>query len=284
MSEIKITIFHTGKVCVSPNLPFGGENCNIIKASRVFAKKSDRLWLPVSCYLIEHPKGKIVIDTGWHRDMSPEGVYDRNAQIKSLGSPLLYMTNQGILEKGAAINEQLAQRGIKTSDIDYVLLTHLDCDHANGLKQVANAKKILVSKAELEFAQHGCVTNKVRYQKKWWDDVQLTPFEWNGTEGPVSKSYDLFGDGSVVCVNIPGHSDGLIAVKITNSKGNYVLLVSDGGYSKKSWKEMILPGIASDRKSQKKSLEWIRELSADEKCIEVLANHDTEIKPHTINL
>lgn len=284
MSEIKITIFHTGMVCVSLNLPFGGENCNIIKASGVFAKKSDRLWLPVSCYLIEHPKGKILIDTGWHRDISPEGIYDKNAQIKALGSPLLYMTNQGILEKGAAIDEQLAQRGIKPSDIDYVLLTHLDCDHANGVKQVADAKEILVSKAELEFALHGSLTNKVRYQKKWWDDVQLTPFGWNGTEGPVSKSYDLFGDGSVVCVNIPGHSDGLIAVKITNSNGKYVLLVSDGGYSKKSWEEMILPGIASNRKSQKKSLDWIRELSADENCIEVLANHDTEIMPHTINL
>lgn len=282
MPEIKITVFHTGMVCVSPNLPFGGENCNIIKVSGIFAKKSDRLWLPVSCYLIEHPKGKILVDTGWHRDMSPEGKYGKRAQIRSLGSSLLYRINQGIVERGMAIDKQLRQKGIKPSDIDYVLLTHLDCDHANGLELVSDAKKILVAKDELAFTKAGPVTNKVRYQSKWWDGINLTAFDWNGMEGPVSKSYDLFGDGSIVCVNIPGHSDGLFAVKVTNTEGKYALLASDGGYAEKSWKEMILPGIASDRSAQKKSLEWIHKLSLSEDCIEVLANHDTEVKPHEI--
>ena len=40
MSNIKIHIFHTGKVCVSPNIPFGGDNCNPIKASGIFEKKT----------------------------------------------------------------------------------------------------------------------------------------------------------------------------------------------------------------------------------------------------
>ena len=45
MSEIKIHILHTGKVCVASALPFGGDHCNIIKASGLFDKKEDRLWL-----------------------------------------------------------------------------------------------------------------------------------------------------------------------------------------------------------------------------------------------
>ena len=90
---IKIHVFHTGEVCVAPNLPFGGDNCNAIKASGVFGKKEDRLWLPVSAYLIEHPKGKFLVDTGWARDMSPEGQFGRKAQIKSLGSIMLYKVN-----------------------------------------------------------------------------------------------------------------------------------------------------------------------------------------------
>ncbi len=56
MADIKIHVFHTDEVCVAPNLPFGGDNCNAVKASGVFGKKEDRLWLPVSAYLIEHPK------------------------------------------------------------------------------------------------------------------------------------------------------------------------------------------------------------------------------------
>jgi len=39
---IKIIILHTGSVCVSPSLPFGGNEKNPLKASPVFAKKKDR--------------------------------------------------------------------------------------------------------------------------------------------------------------------------------------------------------------------------------------------------
>lgn len=284
MNNIKIHIFHTGEVCVAPGLPFGGDNCNMIQASGILTKKKDRLWLPVSAYLIECEHGKILFDCGWHRDMSPDGVFDKKAQIRSLGSFCLYKVNQGRLGKGQAINEQLLQMGIKDSDLDLVLLSHLDCDHANGLKMVADAKKILVSKDELAFATGKSMVSCTRYQKRWWDGTKLEGFDWNGIIGPARKSYDVYGDGSIVMVNIPGHSDGLCALKITNEDGKYVLLFADGGYAEKSWKEMITSGVAADKVAQKHSLEWIREQSMDEKCVESLANHDADIVPHTITL
>lgn len=284
MNTIKIHVFHTGDVRVSPYLPFGGDNCNILKASGITTPKSKWLWLPVCCYYIETSKGKFLFDTGWHRDMSPDGVYDKKAQIRSLGSHILYSINQGILPKGAAVNEQLAKLGIKTSDIDYVLLSHLDCDHANGLKLVADAKNILVSKAEMDGTKKHDLQTRVRFQKRWWEGTKIRTFEWNGTEGPVGHSYDILGDGSLVMVNIPGHSDGLCALKITNSEGKYVLLFADGGYATKSWKEMITSGIALDKKEQKRSLAWIREQSMNSNCIESLATHDVDVKPHVIEL
>lgn len=119
-------------------------------------------------------------------------------------------------------------------------------------------------------------------------EVRVSPylytFEWNGTDGLASKSFDLFGDGSVVMVNIPGHCDGLCAVKLSNAEGKFVLLFADGGYATKSWKEMITSGISLDKKMQRKSLEWICEQSLDPNCIESLATHDTNIEPHTIEL
>ena len=282
MSNIKIHVFHTGEVCVAPDLPFGGNNSNVIKASGIFGKKEDRLWLPVSAYLIEHPQGKFLVDTGWARDMSPNGEFDKKAQVKSLGSSLLYEVNQGRIGIGQCIDEQLNEMGIKDTDIDAVLITHLDCDHANGLKQVKGAKKFMVAADEVRFASK--VTNKVRYYKGWWENVPLTEFEWNDTEGPVGKSYDFLGDGSIELINIPGHADGLYAVKVKNEEGKFVLLFSDGGYAKKSWEEMITSGIAADKEAQKKSLAWIREQSLDENCVESLANHDPDIKPHVIEL
>ncbi len=278
---MKIHVLHTGEVRVSPYLPFGGDNCNLLKASGMTTPKEEWIWLPVSVYLIEHPKGLILVDTGWHRDMSPEGVYDKKAQVKSLGSRVLYNVNQGQIPLGEAVDEQLATIGIKPSDIDYVLLTHLDCDHANGLRAVKDAKHILVAAEELECARKN---GFIRYKKKWWEGVDMQTIEWNGTEGPAGKSFDLFGDGSIKMINIPGHCDGLCAVKITREDGKYVLLFSDGGYATKSWKEMITSGVSLDKEMQRKSLMWIREQSMDANCIESLATHDTDIKPHVIEL
>ena len=171
----------TGEVRVSPYLPFGGDDCSIIKASGITTPKSKWIWLPVFSFLIEHPKG---------------------LQI-----------NQGRIAKGEAINEQLAELGMKPSDIDYVLISHLDCDHANGLRQVKEAKRILVSKAELIGTTRKNFQIRIRFQKRWWEGVDMETFDWNGTEGPVGKSYDVLGDGSLLMVNIPGHSEGLCALK-----------------------------------------------------------------------
>jgi N-acyl homoserine lactone hydrolase len=285
MNEIKIHVFHTGNVRVSPYLPFGGEHCNILKTSGIFIPKKKWLTLPVSCYLIEHPKGLILFDTGWNRNMSPNGMFDKKSQIKSLGSHVLYKTNQGWVEKGKCIDEQLANIGIKPIDLDYVILSHLDCDHANGLSLVKDAKHIIVSNDELKFANKKDFITKTRYQKKWWKDINLTGFDFNGNEGPFEKSYDLFGDGSIVLINIQGHSDGLCALKIINKEtGKYVLLYSDGGYATKSWENMILPGIIDNKKKGIKSLEWIKQESLNPNCVESIANHDVDVIPHIIEI
>ena len=79
MEKIKIHVLRTGEVRVSPYLPFGGDDCSIIKASGITTPKSKWIWLPVFSFLIEHPKGLVLFDTGWHREMSPDGVYDKKA-------------------------------------------------------------------------------------------------------------------------------------------------------------------------------------------------------------
>ena len=282
MPDIKINVLHTGAVCVAPDLPFGGDHCNPIKASGIFQPRENRLWLPVSAYLIEHPKGLFLVDTGWARAMSPNGVFDKKAQVKSLGSLVLYEVNQGQIPLGECVDEQLERMGVKTSDIDAVLLTHLDCDHANGIVQVKDAKRFVVAADEVRFASK--VTNRVRYNRDWWSMIELDEFEWNGALGPFGKSYDLLGDGSIQLINIPGHADGLFAVKVINDEGKFVLLFSDGGYAAKSWQEQITSGIAADKEKQKASLAWIREQSLDPMCVESLANHDPDVEPHVIEL
>ena len=280
--SMKVHVLQTGVVGVSPLLPFGGDDVSTAKASGVFTRKKDRLWLPVMCYLIETPHGNVLVDTGWRREMSPKGKFDRIAQIKELGTPMLYRINYGVLPLGEAANEQLAEMGILPEDLDYVLITHLDCDHVCGLRAFKDAKNILVSKKDLKHIRRTGMVGVIRFRKKWWKGVDLKTFDWNGKEGPAKASYDLFGDGSVVLVNIPGHSAGLCAVKITGKDGKFVLLAADGGYSTKSWEQMITSGISENKKLQWKSLLWIKEQSEDPNCIACLASHDSDVKPQVI--
>ena len=280
---MKLTIFQTGEVCVSPYLPFGGEKSNLLQAVGLTTLPKNRLWLPVFCFLLEHDNGqRVLIDTGWHRTMSPNGTFDWRAQVRSLGSFLLFFVNQGRVPKGKTVDEQLAARGIRPEDLDYVVLTHLDCDHANGMKAVAKAKHLLCSADELRFAQTS--HPRTRYRSIWWKGTALQTFDWNCADGPEGKSYDLFGDGSVLLINIPGHSDGQVAVKIIGKDGKFVLLCGDGGYAEKSWKEMITSGISADKTAQRRSLEWIKAQSDDSNCLCVLASHDTAIQPKTIEI
>ena len=279
---IKIHVMHTGKVYVSSALPFkdAEKNPSPLQLSLLsFYGRRNRIWLPVSVYFIEHPKGKILIDTGWHREISPAGEYDRVAQVKHLGVGH-FLINQGVLPKGESAVEQLEKIGIAPRDLDYIILTHLHTDHASGLRQFKDAKKILVSAPELQDTEKF----PIRYVKSMWDGINFETFDFEDTGvGPVGKSLDFFGDGTLELINIPGHTSGLTAVKI-NGDDKFVLLFSDGGYSKKSYENLIPPGTALDDELAMKSLKWIRETSLDENCVESLANHDAEILPHVIEL
>lgn len=83
-SPIRIHILHCGSMLVSKAVPYGG-GVNLKNARRgVFDKAAERVELPVSAYLIEHPKGKVLIDTGWSREISPDGVYDAAAVKRQL--------------------------------------------------------------------------------------------------------------------------------------------------------------------------------------------------------
>ncbi len=279
---MKIRVFHTGKVYVSHALPFKdrAKNPNPFQLSLLsLYGRRNRIWLPVSAYLIEHGNYKILVDTGWHRDISPQGEYNRRAQVKHMGFAH-FLLNQGVLPAGQSIVEQLAELDIAPEDLDFVIMTHLHTDHASGLKSLTGAKKILVSAAELQDTEK----YPIRYVSNMWDGVNFEAFNFQNTGvGPVGKSFDLFGDGCVELVNIPGHSSGLTAVKL-NGGGKFVLLFSDGGYASKSWQELIPPGTALDEELAFKSLLWIREMSLSESCVESLANHDPDVVPHEIIL
>ena len=82
MEKIKIHALRCGQVRTTKYLPFNPDNKPLMTVAGVFVPQKDWAWSPVYCYYIEHPKGKILIDTAWSRRMSPEGAEDKKAEIR----------------------------------------------------------------------------------------------------------------------------------------------------------------------------------------------------------
>lgn len=273
MSEIKIHVLHTGTVIVDEALPFHHDYDAPLAWTGLFRSKEHIIQIPVSSYLIEHPKGLILIDTGWN-------TVNRDHQIRNLS--FQWPVNKADLPAGQAINEQLAAMGIQPRDLDYVLMSHLHCDHADGLRLVKDAKHILVSEEEYRAAKK----DHLHYLPKEWKGVDLDTFHLSKTGvGAYGRSFDLFGDGSIQMIWEPGHSAGLCATKIqVPGQDKYVMLAADAGYAAKSWEEGLTPGVVINRDQARKSLNYIGKVAQDPNCVECLANHDAKVKPHVITL
>ena len=270
--EIKIHVLHTGLVKVDKALPFHGLYRNPLAFTGLFRSEKNQVTLPVSSYLIEHPKGLVLIDTGWNKQV-------RTSNWKELG--LQVQINTGYLPAGWAIDERLKALGYTPADLDYVLLSHLHCDHVSGLKHVAAAQKILVSAPEWRVANHLPLV----YLPSEWHGVNVQTYQYENTGvGPTGETFDVFGDGSVLQVHTAGHATGMSATLVRGSDGKYVLLAADVGYANRSWEDMLTPGICTSRKAAITSLGWVRDMAHNPNCIEALANHDTHTDPHVITL
>ena len=276
---MNIHILQCGSIRVSETVPFGNRIDLHNTARQLMTADKNRLTLPVFTYLIEHPRGLILVDTGWCRDISPDGVYDNRAAADILPSHLAALFHP-TLPTGMAIHEQLAEMGIQPEDLDYVLLTHLDPDHMSGLKHVNGAKHIIVPEDEYFWSCRAVY--KARQPFDLWIQYPMErPFYRGSPLGPTHWVIDLFGDESIQMVNVPGHTDGQAAILIRNGK-QFVLLAADAAFSPRNWREMITPGFGFSREMQLKSLRWIAEMADDPACAAVLCSHDPEITPGKI--
>ncbi|MBQ3701392.1 MAG: N-acyl homoserine lactonase family protein [Oscillospiraceae bacterium] len=276
---MKIHVLQCGSICVDPTVPYGKRLNLIESAKQLTAADKSRITLPVFTYLIEHPKGLILVDTGWCREISPRGVYDSKAAAAVLPSHLAAFFHP-VLPMGMAVHEQLAAMGIQPEDLECVLLTHLDPDHVSGLRHVYRAKHVILPEDEYFWS---CRTvYKTRQPQNLWIQYPMErPYYRGSALGPNHWVIDLFGDKSIQLVNVPGHTDGQAAIVIRKG-GRFVLLTADAAFSPRNWQDMIVPGFGFAREWQRKSLRWIADMAADPNCAAVLCSHDPDVKPGVI--
>lgn len=257
--RLKVHVMHTGAVKVDRALPY----MELDKVPPVNERgEAYQTWLPMSSYLIEHPKGRVVVDAGWHEEV-------RTNPVEHLGDAAHFAEYS--LPPGQSVKEQLASKGFSPQDIDLVVVTHLDVDHISGLKLLDGAKRFWVSEIEL--------THVKPHKKIWYEGLPLETFEFESIPyGPYRSGKDVFGDGLVYLVFTPGHTMGQVSVLIRLESG-WLLLASDVGYSERSWKEFVLPGAVTNAEQAAESLQWVKDFSGRDDCVAVIANHDPAVRP-----
>lgn len=260
---IRIHIFRCGATVVDEALPLANKSKNPFAYTGIARGKKHKIEVPVTAYLIEHPKGLVLVDTGWDTAI-------RESARKYEGFAN-YFASPGTLPKGQAVTEYMKKLGYEPKDIDYCILTHMDIDHAGGLQLVREAKHLMTSEAEW----NACQKLQLRYLKRLWKGIAIETFP--------NHDVDLFGDGSIILLPMPGHSEGMTAVKVVQDN-KYVILAGDSDYCKESWEKQVLPGVMWNKEKALQSLKKLSIFSRDENCIAILATHDSEVRQSVIEL
>ncbi len=213
-----------------------------------------RMVAPVSSYLIVHPQGKVLFDTGMHCDARTDPAARLGKRIASLF---------GIRSQaGEDPVGQLALLGLKPGDIRYVVNSHFHFDHC-GCNASFPRAQFLVQRAELAAAR----AEPKRYDPKDWD----LPLEYRAVDG----EHDIFGDGTLVLLPTPGHTAGHQSLWIRASGAAQFLITGDACYTREHLEKTILPTNAYDAAQMTESMSKLRSLR-DRQGVMLLYGHDAE--------
>src|SRR5215831_8217886 len=111
---------------------FTSQPLDIAKSALSSAATGDeKILIPVAFFLIRHPKGNILFDTGDN---------DRIITDQTYWGPMAAMLDKGV-SADLAIDTQLGKLGIKPTDINYVILGHMHLDHAGNVGKFPSATR-----------------------------------------------------------------------------------------------------------------------------------------------
>lgn len=171
--------------------------------------------LPVNAYLVEHPGGRCLFDTGQTSEAAQPGYFPA-------WHPYLRAAR---FELGPSdeVGAQLERIGILPDTVDHVVLSHLHTDHVGGLGAFRSSE-VVVGATEWKRAQGIRGSLRGYLPRRWPEGLRVRTVATGGpTLGPFSETYDLLGDGRLTIVSTPGHTPGHLAMVVRGERRTWLL-------------------------------------------------------------
>jgi N-acyl homoserine lactone hydrolase len=272
---VAVTPMRTGEILAPPHFwqrPSGP--LSTLRGSGILTPRSKWTWVPIPCFLVEHPTvGPFLVDTGLHRAAgeSVRRAYGTRAAA-------LFRIR---MDEGAAVTDRLLARGLDPLGIDLVVMTHMHYDHTGSVEAFPRST-FVVDEREWEAAIHGRFLQG--YRRKLFDHG----YEWRTIDfgaqqvdsfASFGRAVDLFGDGSVRLLSTPGHTKGHMSVLLRLRSGRELLLAADAAYSRRTIDEELLPTFCDDPHRYMRSLREIRRYLELTPSALVICGHDPDSWP-----
>jgi glyoxylase-like metal-dependent hydrolase (beta-lactamase superfamily II) len=217
------------------------------------APREETIELPVSCTLLKHPQGNVLFDTG----CSPQAATDPEGRWGSLARAMA-----PIFTPEDTVVGQLPKAGLTADDIDVVLCSHLHVDHC-GCNEHFKRATIFCHAAEVAAAKSETGVAQGYF-----------PLEWDQPQGfeEFDGQRDVFGDGKVILLPVPGHTVGMTAALVGLDKSGEFLLASDAVPMKEHLDTGFAPKNSWDKDKAVTALEEIRRIG--ERGATIIFGHD----------
>jgi N-acyl homoserine lactone hydrolase len=206
-----------------------------------FAYKDLKLTFTFSCYLIKHGDEYMVWDTGFAPGTNPNapkvGIVDRLKELK-----------------------------VTPEQVKYVGISHFHGDHTGQLAPFTNAT-LLIGKGDWDgiTAPTPMQGANVAGFKSWIDEKRKVE--------PLTGDKDVFGDGSVIVLRMPGHTPGHSCLLVRLKEMGPVLLSGDLVHFRENYESAGVPSFNVDRAATVASIERMKQIVANLKAT-VVIQHD----------
>lgn len=216
--------------------------------------------LASSCYLIRYDDKVVLWDTGLPNSIAekPEGVVNGVFGLRVQNT----------------LASQLDVLGLQPSDVTHVALSHLHFDHAGNTNMFENAQ-LIIQKAELDFVKN----NPKLAQKYFMDPALISHFLESKKEDKIKAiegDVDLFGDGILKTIFLPGHTPGHMALLINLEESGPLILAGDQWHFTENHAHNGVPSFNYDRADTLASSDKLDKLRENHNAIMIIQHEPND--------